>query len=119
MPEAEIPAALDRAIPPRRALERLSAAAGIDLAELALRYVLGIDGVTSAVIGMETVEQVRPNLAYAANGPLEPALMKAIEQTVPELPHSILMPTLWPPPQNQPKDQEVNHEKLQTVLGAF
>jgi aryl-alcohol dehydrogenase-like predicted oxidoreductase len=44
------------------------------LSELAVRYVLSLDGVTCGVVGIETVEQMRQNVAMFAKGPLDPAL---------------------------------------------
>ena len=35
------------------------------------------------------------NLRLFAKGPLEPALMDAVAQAVPDLPDPVLMPNLW------------------------
>jgi aryl-alcohol dehydrogenase-like predicted oxidoreductase len=95
MPEAEIPPHLRAVIPRRRELEALARAAGMSLAELAVRYVLGLDGLTCALVGVESVEQMRQNLSLFARGPLEPALMQAIAELEPELPEAVVMPTRW------------------------
>jgi len=86
-------------LPVRRALAAVADAAGITLAELALRYMLGQEGVTSVLTGVETVAQIRENIALFNRGPLEAGIMAAIEAAVPELPETILTPGLWPPRQ--------------------
>jgi len=95
MPEVRIPAPLAQVIPVRRKLQALAAEAGITLAELALRYVLGVEGVTSALVGVETVPQMQQNLAYYTKGPLDANLVQAISEAVPDLPEAILNPTFW------------------------
>ena len=100
MPEREIPPHLRAVVPVRRDLETLAQAAGMNLAELAARYVLGLDGLTCALVGVESVEQMRQNLELFARGPLEPALTQAIAEIVPELPESVVMPTKWLAPKS-------------------
>jgi aryl-alcohol dehydrogenase-like predicted oxidoreductase len=95
MPEERVPAHLAEVLPIRRALQVLAAEAGIGLDALAVRYVLGLPGLTSLLLGVETVEQMRANLALMAQGPLEPALMQAVQAAVPSLPDDLLMPNLW------------------------
>lgn len=95
MPEESIPAFLAPVMPTRRKLQQLADEAGVSLAELAVRYVLGIEGITCALVGVETLGQMRQNLAYFAKGPLDADLMNAISETVPDLPEAILNPALW------------------------
>lgn len=99
MPEAEIPAALVPVIPARRALAAVAAEAGMSLAELALRFMLDVPGVTSLVLGVDTLAQLRGNLALVARGPLDAALAAAVNAAVPALPETVLSPPLWPPAQ--------------------
>jgi len=95
MPEQAIPADLVEVIPARRRLEALARDAGISLAELAYRYVASQRGVTSIVVGIETVKQARDNLSLAEKGPLEPAMIEAVEKSAAGVPERILMPNLW------------------------
>jgi aryl-alcohol dehydrogenase-like predicted oxidoreductase len=95
MPEEDIPAALRGMIAVRRRLASLAAAGGMSLAELASRYMLSQPGVSCVLAGVETVGQVRENLAIFARGPLPSDLQQAIESAVPELPESLLTPRLW------------------------
>lgn len=90
-----VPAHLTAVLPVRDALARLAADAGMGLDELAVRYVLGLDGLTALLLGVETAAQMAANLALVERGPLEPALMTAARAVVPGLPERILMPNLW------------------------
>lgn len=96
MPEPAIPPHLQEVLPVRRALERLAQEAGMSLAELCLRAMLSLPGVTSLLTGVETVAQVRDNLALFDRGPLAADLLTRISATVPDLPASLLTPWQWP-----------------------
>lgn len=95
MPEADMPAEAAPAIPVRRRLEALAKEAGMGMAEMAARYILGLPGVTCAIAGVETVAQVRDNLAVYAKGPLGADVMRAVEAAVPVLPEAAITPHLW------------------------
>ncbi len=95
MPERDIPAHLKLVIPIRRRLTALAREAGMSLKELALRYVLGLDGMTCTVVGVETLAQMRQNLALFAKGPLAPEVAQAAADIAPDLPDRILMPPRW------------------------
>ncbi len=97
MSEAKVPPALDRVLPVRRALEALAHDAGMSMAELALRFALSTPEVTSVLVGVDNVKQMRGNLAIAAEGPLSAELLERIDRTVPLLPEEILNPVHWPP----------------------
>lgn len=97
MPENDIPPALQNVIPVRRRLTSLAGNAGMSLAELALRYMLSQNGVMSVIIGVETVTQVKDNLAMFNRGPLPKDLLTAIASETTELPESIITPIMWPP----------------------
>lgn len=98
MPEQEIPTALVSVIPVRRALAAIAAEAGMSLAELAVRCMLGVPGVTSLVIGVDTLAHLRENLAFVGRGPLDTVLAAAVVAAVPALPDTVLSPPLWPQP---------------------
>ena len=95
LPEDEVIPELAAVIPVRRKLASLADAAGIGLAELAVRYLLGFDEITCLVAGAESVEQVRENARLASKGPLDPELGAAVSAAVPDLPETILFPRLW------------------------
>jgi len=95
MPEDDLPPGLRGIVPVRRRLATLAAQGGMSLAELASRYMLSQDGVTCVLAGVETVAQVRENLAIFARGPLPDDMLDAIDLAIPELPESLLTPRLW------------------------
>ena len=102
MPEHDIPPGLRDIIPVRRKLEPIAGEAGLSLAELALRYMLSQDGLTCVITGVETVAQVRDNLTLFDRGPLPDDLLNAITDATPELPETLLTPSLWPPRETFP-----------------
>ena len=68
----------------------------VTMVELAMRYVLSLAGVTSVLIGVETIEQLRENLRLVGRGPLPADVMVAVEQVIPDLPEEVVTPPLWP-----------------------
>lgn len=97
MPESSIPAALAGIVPWRRQLEAIAASAALPMGELAIRYLLSIDGVTSVLIGVETLEQLRENLAFFAAGPLPSDVFGALERLSLAPAEQEITPRLWPP----------------------
>jgi len=95
MPEAAIPEPLRAVVPVRRRLTAIAESAGLSLAELAVRYLLGLEGVTCVLVGVETVAQVRENVALFSRGPLSDDARQAVDAAVPELPELIITPGLW------------------------
>jgi aryl-alcohol dehydrogenase-like predicted oxidoreductase len=95
MPENAIPHALQGIVPVRRTLEAIAGEAGMSMAEMSLRYLLGQPGITSVLTGVETVSQICENLALLNLGPLAADIMAAIDAAVPDLPETILTPSLW------------------------
>ncbi len=93
--DAATPENLHGVIPARRQFAELALEAGIPLAELALRYVLGLGDLTSILVGVESVDQMRENLALFAKGPLPPDLMQAVVATASSLSDAILDPWRW------------------------
>lgn len=96
IPEETIPDALREVIPVRRKLENLAKAAGMGLAELAVRYMLSQPGITSLLTGVDNLRQLRENLALFSRGPLPTDLGKAVDAAVPALPEELLTPSTWP-----------------------
>jgi aryl-alcohol dehydrogenase-like predicted oxidoreductase len=95
MEEKDVAAEHAAVIPVRRSLETVAREAGLGLAELAGRYMLSLPGITCLVVGVETVQQMRENVALFDRGPLDPALCSRIEAAVPDLPDAILFPGNW------------------------
>ncbi|MFA5865791.1 MAG: aldo/keto reductase [Phycisphaerae bacterium] len=93
--EEDILPELTDVIPVLRKLRSLAREAGMNLAELAVRYVLSLEGITSIVIGVETPQQMKDNLVLFRKGRLPVDLIFAINEAVPDLPDHILMPNRW------------------------
>jgi aryl-alcohol dehydrogenase-like predicted oxidoreductase len=97
MPEEQVPDFLRGVLPVRRAVETIAAASGLGMAELAMRYVLSLDGIRYVLTGIDTPEQLRENLRIAEAGPLDRAILAAVDAAVPDLPELLLVPPLWEP----------------------
>ncbi|MDD4557432.1 MAG: aldo/keto reductase [bacterium] len=96
MDEKDIPADLrEEVLPVIRILRQLAGQAGLSLSEMALRYVLGLPGVTALLAGAEKVEQVRQNISMVAGGALPRNLMEAISNVVPNFPDRVIVPAMW------------------------
>lgn len=96
IPDSDVPATLRDIIPVRRQFTTLAAEAGMSLAELALRFMLTFEEITCVVIGVETVSQVRDNLAMFDRGALPADLFAAVNAVVPGLSEMTITPSLWP-----------------------
>ena len=92
----DTPSALAVVNPVRARLKELARETGITLAELALRFMLGRSGISSVIVGVETLEQLQSNLSLFENGPLDSDLSARVEATVTELSNDVLMPNKWP-----------------------
>ena len=93
MSEEEVPEHVRESIPVTRQLRELAGTEGI--VSHALRYVASLPGVTGAVVGMETVDQLQSNVEIMNRGPLREATIRAIDQVVPDLPSYIVNPGEW------------------------
>jgi aryl-alcohol dehydrogenase-like predicted oxidoreductase len=96
LPENELPEQLKPVISVRRVLEQTARKEKMSLAELAARFVMSLDGVHCLVMGMETLEQLKENIALFDEGPLEVQLRDEILESVLVLPDEVIVPALWP-----------------------
>ena len=76
-------------------LRGIAAQAGIEMAELCIRYLIGIHEVSSVLMGVETVPQLRKNIEYFAKGALPLDVMTAVMSLDTDLPDRILNPWSW------------------------
>lgn len=95
MDEDKIPDYLRPVIPVRQRLRAIAESHALSLQEMAMRYVLSLPGISSLVVGADSVPQVAANLATLKRGPLPDELMQAIDGAVPDLPEAILSPSNW------------------------
>jgi len=96
MPEENVPPSLHAIISVRRKLAKIAGDGGMPLAELAVRYMLAQRGVTCVLTGVETVAQVKENVAIFERGPLPADMVHAIDAASPDLPEAIVTPSMWP-----------------------
>jgi spore coat polysaccharide biosynthesis protein SpsF len=77
-------------------LDELVAALGrADRVDLCMAYVAALPWVTSIVVGVESVEQLRGNLARVQAPVLTPKEIAIVAESIPELPEAFLNPALW------------------------
>lgn len=95
MPEHEIPERLQDVIPVRRQFTTLAQDAGMDLTELAVRYMLSQPEVTCVLTGVETLGQIQTNLQIFDRGPLPLDLLRMIEAVAVDLPEHVVTPSQW------------------------
>mgnify|MGYP001069487330 CR=1 FL=1 len=63
---------------------------------LCVRYMLGVNGASSLLMGMETLEQLKENIKLIEQGALPTEIHQEIAQTLPLLSAEYLCPALWP-----------------------
>jgi aryl-alcohol dehydrogenase-like predicted oxidoreductase len=95
LPDERVPEALQAVVPALVRLRHLAADSGMTLHELALRYLLDADGVTSVLVGAETADQVQQAAEAIDRGALPLDLRMAAEESVGELPREVLTPSMW------------------------
>lgn len=86
---AEMQPALD-------AIGNLSLQYNLSREALCVRYMLGVSGVTSLLMGVDNLNQLRENIALINEGPLPPEIHQHVTETLPLLPVDFLCPYLWP-----------------------
>lgn len=96
MAPEHLPAPLAAAAPLLRRLDQLAAAHGLSRAQMALAWVRDVPGVSSVVVGAESVGQIEESLAAAAAPPIAPALAAEILRLVEAAPHWLTDPRTWP-----------------------
>ncbi|MFO1006163.1 MAG: aldo/keto reductase [Planctomycetaceae bacterium] len=96
MPEHDIPDSLREILPARHTLDRIAQQAGLSLQELAVRFILSQSGVTSVLVGVESVSQVTDNLALFNGQPLPDDVLTQLQRLNCDLPESLITPSQWP-----------------------
>lgn len=93
--EEELAARLPEAVEPVAALRALSEAYGVPLAQTAVSFVRDMPGVASLVVGAETKEQVRDNLALIDGPALPEELRERLLARLANVPNRVLTPGMW------------------------
>lgn len=91
----QVPEDLRAVVPALGQLRALAEELNLGLEELALRYVLGLEGLSCAVVGVESATQIQRNLEIFDKGVLGPALQARIEALRFDLPDLIFEPWRW------------------------
>lgn len=86
---------LDEVISIRREVDKVAAANNISIVELAMRYVLGMQGVTSVLCGVDNVAQMQENIDLFSKGALDSDLMSEIYDLSGDLGDDVLNPVNW------------------------
>ena len=95
MPQEKIPVHLQELVPYRLKLESLAGELGISASELYMRYLLSIPEIDGVLTGVDTVDQLKNNMAVAHQGPLPDGILERIQTIVPELPERLIRPSKW------------------------
>ena len=90
-----LPPVLAAARGPLLRLEAEAAALGLRRADLALAYVLSLPGVTSVVLGMETLDQLHDNVRSAQGAGVSPEVLRRVADGFTDLPEVLLDPRRW------------------------
>ena len=96
MSDGLVPPRLAHALPWKARFRRIADDAGMEPAELAMRYALSAGEIATTVAGVETLEQLETNLRYADRGPLPAETAARIEEELAGVPEAIAAPFLWP-----------------------
>lgn len=95
MEPTDVPSDLQAVLPALNELHEVATSESISIEELALRYVLGLEGVSCVVIGVERTQQLRENLEIFAHGPISTSLQKHLSTLPLNLPSVIFEPWRW------------------------
>ncbi len=90
-----IPEKLREVVPALQRLERMGSDAGMTLTELALRYMLSQNGVTSILVGVETEQQMKANLEMFSRATLPADILSVIESAGLNMSETLLTPSMW------------------------
>lgn len=101
MPEQKILPVLQEIIPARRKLERLACQAGIDMVELCMRYLLSQPEITSILVGVDSLKQMKQNIKCFSKGALPEDLVMEIRDSIPNFSENIIRPCFWPNAKNK------------------
>jgi aryl-alcohol dehydrogenase-like predicted oxidoreductase len=90
-----VPDDLRAVVPALQELRALAAELNLGMEELALRYVLGLRGLSCVVVGVESTAQMRRNLEVFESGALNATVQQHMEALDFDLPDLIFEPWRW------------------------
>jgi aryl-alcohol dehydrogenase-like predicted oxidoreductase len=77
-------------------LESLAAELSLPVKELAFRYVFSTSTVHTTVLGVDSTQQFRENLALAERPALPGDVVRRVQQAFADVPETVVNPALWP-----------------------
>lgn len=95
LPMETLPPHLSFAKPYLDQLGRIAGKASRTIKELAFAFVRDTPGVSSIVVGAETIEQVQENCRLLTTPPLPDAITEEIKQCFASVPSKLITPALW------------------------
>lgn len=95
MDENQLPEHLSFAKAPLQQLKKIAASANREIKDIAFSFVRDTPGVTSLVVGAETVAQLKENLALLSGSPLSQEVYSGILDSFKDLPEKLITPALW------------------------
>jgi aryl-alcohol dehydrogenase-like predicted oxidoreductase len=91
----KVPDDLQAVVPALERLRALATELNLGTEELALRYILGLRGLSCAVVGVENVAQMRHNIEVFSSGALDAGIQQRVEALEFDLPDLIFEPWRW------------------------
>ena len=91
----QVPDHLFFAKAPLLQLKKIAASVNKEIKDIAFSFVRDTPGVTSLVVGAETVGQLKENLALLSGSPLPPEVYSGILDSFKDLPEKLITPALW------------------------
>jgi aryl-alcohol dehydrogenase-like predicted oxidoreductase len=95
MDENQVPDHLSFAKTPLQRLKKIASSANREIKDVAFSFVRDTPGVTSLVVGAETIGQLKENLALLSGSPLPPEVYSRILNSFKNLPEELITPALW------------------------
>ena len=95
MDEELLPPGLSAASKYLRKMKTISACSQKSMADLAFSFVRDTPGVTSIIVGAETTDLLKENIAMLHTSPLPEDIRLEIIETFKDVPEFLITPTLW------------------------
>ncbi|MGN6530661.1 MAG: aldo/keto reductase [Ginsengibacter sp.] len=95
MDENQVPDHLSFAKAPLQQLRKIAASVNKEIKEIAFSFVRDTPGVTSLVIGAETIGQLKENLALLSGPPLRKEVYSGILNRFKDISEELITPALW------------------------
>lgn len=95
MDSSDVPEQLKAVLPFKKELYEMYIRSGRTVAEIALKFCLGQQGVTSVLVGIDNAAQMKQNISLFATDPLDSELESEILERFTSVPEYIINPSVW------------------------